>query len=336
MKYCPKPALWYNSPIIGHIIINGIITPFIGIIGIILSVISIYQLNRIKLKASLNYIQILFYMFGILYFIVQPIAGLLHCFGGEYAVYGTGIITGSYCLHKLFFMLTLYKRLLITFDHSIFEISKVYIYIFRFNILILVILLVWTVLIYILHEYTLNDLQITGYLIGLQLINIIITSQILAWTFVYRLNKLSELLRNNKSQDESYINTITKYSVLSIVSVTFTTLQPFILIISYTLFGAKSPRIYGEIITLCQCFDIFIDTICMQLSLGINMTKYAFICHYCDYNLRICCSKCHNIDIKNMAIQIKQSSNMSDVIPELPPPQLTINSNSSLFTTTDT
>mmetsp|Transcript_105434 Transcript_105434/g.128670 ORF Transcript_105434/g.128670 Transcript_105434/m.128670 type:complete len:340 (-) Transcript_105434:158-1177(-) len=339
MKYCPSPALWDDAPFSESLIVFGI-TSFIGIIGIILSVIAMYQLHKIhkkdgKLPSSLYWTQIIFYILGIIYFISQPIGAFSHCVAGSYAVYGAGTTIIVYGLHKMYLMFSLYKRLLVVFKESIFKISRTYINIFRINTVLLFMLVIWTIIILILYEYNLDSLQLLGLPIGIQLVNIIITSQILAWTFVYRLNKLSELLRNNKSEDESYINTITKYSVLSIVSVTFTTLQPFILIISYTLFGAKSPRIYGEIITLCQCFDIFIDTICMQLSLGINMTKYAFICHYCDYNLRICCNKCHNIDIKNMSIQIQQSSNMSDV-PELPPPQLTINSNSSLFTTTDT
>jgi len=304
MKYCPSPALWDDAPFSESLIVFGI-TSFIGIIGIILSVIAMYQLHKIhkkdgKLPSSLYWTQIIFYILGIIYFISQPIGAFSHCVAGSYAVYGAGTTIIVYGLHKMYLMFSLYKRLLVVFKESIFKISRTYINIFRINTVLLFMLVIWTIIILILYEYNLDSLQLLGLPIGIQLVNIIITSQILAWTFVYKLSKLTK--QNQIKQQIKLIQKITKYSVLSIISVMFTTCIPIALGIAFVFFGAKSPRISAVVQTLCQCFDIFLDTLCMLLTLQKNNNVYAFICFCCDVKLKKCCAKIHDISLKDIQL----------------------------------
>merc|ERR1711933_507088 len=112
-------------------------------------------------------------------------------------------------------------------------------------------------------------------MMGLIIFITIIISQYLAFTFVYNLQNIRrniEELTNDK-----LLKTVKKYSVLSVISVMFSTLYALMMII-ISLLGITFNHTIANITGCIICLDVFIDTLCMILSLNMNDKYYQRIC----------------------------------------------------------
>merc|ERR1712113_114019 len=84
---------------------------------------------------------------------------------------------------------------------------------------------------------------------------------------------------DSKEKGEQLIKTVKKYSILSVTSVMFSTLYSFAMI-AISMTGIWT-YFLSEGLAFVLCLDVFIDTICMILSLHINHKYYERLCCCC-------------------------------------------------------
>merc|ERR1712154_524236 len=97
--------------------------------------------------------------------------------------------------------------------------------------------------------------------------------------FVYNLHRLRKDAVDSKEKGEKLIKTVKKYSVLSVISVMFSTLFAFVMI--FVSMTGIWTYFLSEGMAFVLCLDVFIDTICMILSLHINHKYYERLCFCC-------------------------------------------------------
>ena len=135
---------------------------------------------------------------------------------------------------------------------------------------------------------------ITLGIVGIFIIIILITTQILAWMFVIKLTKLNKQTMRHSMDDtiptinnHRLLRTIRKYAVLSIFSVMFTTFYAIISIIFTNLSGKYDYQLFA-ISAIILCADVFMDTLCMTLSLSMNSKYYQLLCSCFHHNYKCC------------------------------------------------
>eukprot|EP00483_Globobulimina_turgida_P007136 UN07150 len=114
--------------------------------------------------------------------------------------------------------------------------------------------------------------------IGIQAMMILIfliTAQFLAWMFVYKLFKIKAAVVNDQVSNNDLLKTMQKYSVLSVVSVMLTTLYAVAAAIGSSMGFRHSIAV---VLAVILCLDVFIDSMCMTLSLKVNDKYYGMIC----------------------------------------------------------
>ena len=100
---------------------------------------------------------------------------------------------------------------------------------------------------------------------------VLFTVQFMAWSFVCKLNRIGK--------------TMQKYAVLNIVSISFTTIYAVFAVICVFVHIEMdhSELVYLEqtVLAVVVVMDVFIDTICMTLSLSVNDQYYRYCCYLC-------------------------------------------------------
>ena len=265
--------------------------PVMGII----SVVSLNQTRKIQVGGSktkfpkLMYIAFwIFYLSALLFAIFRPINTALWCFAPDFQGISHQILATMYAFHWYALILVLYSRLTHVFKDSAYAINRTTLSILRISIIISFILVficlvlqIWR----IVHDW------ILFVSIGIVLIVLIIIAQFLAWTFVYKLWKINSDRvdiadkQDPKSQEVNVkmLRQVKKYSVLGVISVMFTTFYALVEIVA-SIFGYRSFAVV-ETFGFMIAMDMFVDTVCMALSLGVNNRYYKYLCFIFDRNV---------------------------------------------------
>ena len=114
--------------------------------------------------------------------------------------------------------------------------------------------------------------------IGLLIVGGLCLAQFLAFTFVYNLKQIRKDAKDaNNATSESLLRTVKKYSKLSVISVMFSTVYALVMIVLGSL-NIVWNRWTFEILAIILCLDVFIDSLCMMLSLHANDKYYRALC----------------------------------------------------------
>merc|ERR1712151_212208 len=109
---------------------------------------------------------------------------------------------------------------------------------------------------------------------------VLFTVQFMAWSFVFKLGKIGK-----SAQCTSNADTIRKYAVLNIVSISFTTIYAVfgVICVSYRSSMNEFELVYLEqtVLAVVVVIDVFLDSICMTLSLNVNERYYHLCCFLC-------------------------------------------------------
>ena len=143
--------------------------------------------------------------------------------------------------------------------------------------------------------------------------------------------KLGKLNKSNKdvstNEELKQMNLITKYAILSVISVMLTTLV--IISIIYSYINNEWRYIDGAFQAITGAFDVLCDSLCMYLSLNINDKQYHYVCSLCDSECKIICAKCYtnNEETRNT---IRENTKLHSIV------SLTSLQSSALNTPTNT
>eukprot|EP01083_Nonionella_stella_P086592 240666_1 len=127
-------------------------------------------------------------------------------------------------------------------------------------------------------------------LMALYLIILLLFSQMLACTFVYKLYVLNRRTKTD-SKDNSLIELMTKYTLLAIISIIGTVSLLVILVLS-SLAEQSSDLVLVNHIS--QMSDVFLDVICVSLSMKFSANWYRRLCSGIDSKCRLCCLSLNN------------------------------------------
>ena len=234
-----------------------------------------------KFPKQLLIAQLIFYVSGIIFVISRILTSLSHCYIQTLQPHAWTTLFITYIIHKLGFILILYFKLRLVFDETPYSLQKRTIYSLY---LVYIICLILPISAMILKEqYIIKKEYITfrEYLVILSIATflVIMTIQFLAWIFVYKLYQIGRAVN-----DDTNLKTMRKYSILNIISIIFTSLYAICALLA-GIFGKEEDQyLAGAIMAVIICFDVFIDTICMTLSLNVNERYYRYFCYFCAKN----------------------------------------------------
>ena len=312
VKYCNNDLM---EPMFSELISLGIYIIF-GVMTTYFCIHACIQINIINKKTpftkGLYYSQMIFFITALGYFIFRVPVNILNCFVSDRRIYLLFwlVMIVLFGLHYLTLILTLFYRLESVFSNTILQLSNKSKVLFYLNFGFLIVFGFTTVGLILANIYILIFYLLA---FGIILLNLTVLAQILAWTFVSKLGKLN---RNNKAvsteMELKFMDTITKYAILSVTSVMFTTFV--LLSIIYSALKSEWSYIDGVLQAIGAVLDVFIDTLCMYLSLSVNNRMYYYICWFCDIKCKLLCVKNYSNNketrdtIKEMA---RQSTRLS-------------------------
>lgn len=225
--------------------------------------------------------QWVFYLSSLLFAISRILTTIFNCWSFKYQPITYNGLSITYIIHWFSFLLISYGRLRSVFQDTVYEINKKTIYCLSF---MFIFMFCFSIFVGILVSLGMEIGFVFG---GLVLIMVLITAQYLTWSFVHKLRKLRNVSSsdiNNIDKTNQLSNTVKKYSVLSVISVTFSTLYVIILIILAVSGINFNVHWIIEVLALILCLDVFIDSLCMSLTLKVNDKYYKYLCYICDHD----------------------------------------------------
>eukprot|EP01084_Bolivina_argentea_P267061 453209_1 len=255
----------------------------IGCIQTVLCIISLYQVMQIHRKKHFTNLllisQWIFYCSSLIFGISRICGNITWCFVPVYDNLTFMLCAVTYTIHW-YALFILYSRLRQVFDDTLYQLNKTTVNIIQFTLGFLV---VGTVAINILLGLEKGGVFVLRFCIGLLVVAALIVAQFLSFIFVYNLRKIHKetILSSNKLHSNKMLETVRKYSILSVISVMASTCYS--ITIFMAAFGAINYEKSLAALTIFLVLDVFIDTICMTLSLSVNDT----------YFRRICCIQCY-------------------------------------------
>lgn len=310
---------------IPSIIINGIFTLIISSIATV----SLYHMVKSHLNKTTDSTiskqifrqQTLFYVTCIVYAISRLPDIITWCYYHESPINTITHIASTVCygIHWTIYLVILYLRLYHVFKDSVLEISKCMNKLVLFIIISSVPYGAFIVIGFIRIGFETGLLLYLFYLIGL-----LVFSQCLAFAFIHKLYKLNQYERNN---NDIFVNTtrsnanerndlteiMTKYTVLALISIIGTTMIVIVYVIGSISGDAESPEIYLLSI-VGQMLDVFIDVVCVSLSMKFYKSYYQRICKRIDIKCKDCCANMVNkhdidlVDVNSNSTKINLSS----------------------------
>eukprot|EP01083_Nonionella_stella_P086591 240664_1 len=229
----------------------------------------------------------LFYFMCIIYAMNRIPDAFLACYYNDSSFkricYGISLV--SYNYHWWSFLLILFLRVINIFKDTSLQTSKCY------NVISLCI--IWStppLSIVIMVVFLTISTKIGFLLMALYLIILLLFSQMLACTFVYKLYVLNRRTKTD-SKDNSLIELMTKYTLLAIISIIGTVSLLVILVLS-SLAEQSSDLVLVNHIS--QMSDVFLDVICVSLSMKFSANWYRRLCSGIDSKCRLCCLSLNN------------------------------------------
>ena len=181
----------------------------------------------------------------------------------------------EYCYTLMGYSLlaSIYCRLRIVFDDTIFELSKPTKYILAVSLVIQYTLSTAATIL----SYIIRDVILKVY-IGLY-IPYFALSTILVVMFVRKLKELYVNTDNNIQNCNPVITQLTiKFTILAVVQYSVTVLTMFVYVLTVHIFGAVYDNIYW--ITMYY-MDVFVNMICLYLQYKMGNNDYNKYCKYC-------------------------------------------------------
>ena len=258
----------------------------VGLLQFGLVIISLKQIMDLYHKSSypkrLCISQWIFYITSLLFAICRILTSIFYCFINEYTIYPFDGIYLFICIHLFAFLVILYLRLRLVFDQSVHKLQRVTTY------------FIWFILTFLITAAI-------GLLVGMILFHIsapskpyfacgaaiafvfVITAQWLSWMFMCKMHKMRKMRtplsgKIDSDIDQRYINTIRKYGILSIISVMLTT--TYIVMAVILVFSSASYEM-NKFVAIILSLEVFIDSICMTLSLKVNERYFKYFCYWC-------------------------------------------------------
>jgi len=112
-------------------------------------------------------------------------------------------------------------------------------------------------------------------------------SLVLAFTFVRRLFNLNRL---RKSDQDEFVQIMTRMTIIAIVSVTASVVVSVTLIVAGSYGANYTPWSYLILITALSA-DVLVDVICIALPLASYDKHYQCLCSRCDAQCKVCCAR---------------------------------------------
>lgn len=274
-----------NRNIVGEIT-SLLIDAAVTILVIIIAILSLYHMRNYHKNTqafpSLLYVpQIIFYISNILFVIFLMITHFGECFDRFYAETWILMVL-FYAIHWFSLLALLFFRLYCIFKQTAFPISSLY------KIILLILVSIDTLLLLVvIYSGVISFNEIINSLSSATAVFIAICiSQILSITFIYKLYQV------NKMQDEirqGLINMMTKYTIITIISVSISTLTVLLIIIQIFAVTENTQRIWNIFVWKGFLFDVFIDSISTSLSFQFYSDHYQIICKFCDMKCKKLC-----------------------------------------------
>ena len=269
-------------------IISLIIDVIVTILIVIISIIALYFMRNYHINSKpfpkLLYIpQIIFYLSNILFVIFYLITNISICVYNLIEIIWVLMVL-FYATHWFSLLTLLFFRLYFIFEQTAFKISISFKIIIGVLVSVDVILLLITIYSGVIqHDENINLVSAAA-AIFLAIFN----SQLLAFTFVYKLYKV------NKMQEETQIGLIsmmTKYTIIAIISVSMSTLTVLLMTIQGFVVTSTSPsfRIWEIFVWKGFLFDVLIDSCSTSLSFQFYRDYYHRICGFCDIRCKRFC-----------------------------------------------
>eukprot|EP01084_Bolivina_argentea_P093020 167307_1 len=245
-----------------------------------LCVVALFQTKKShKLSKLLFRAQCTFYLSALLFGISRLSNTIFYCFIPDLEGITHQMLNVTYSIHWVSLVIILYGRLIFVFKDTSHAIGKKTTYCIPTLIIICSMSACACILLQIFSSI---PAQIMQTMIGFILIILIIIAQYLAWRFVFELKKLRKY--PNDSVNIEVMKSVKKYSVLWVISVMFTTLYALGTLIVSVIFGGNTYATL-ETFAVIIALDVFVDTVCMTLSLKNNDKYYQYICICCVYNM---------------------------------------------------
>eukprot|EP01084_Bolivina_argentea_P295896 509551_1 len=211
----------------------------------------------------------------------------------------------SYYFHWIALLLILYLRMSSVFHSTSLQVTKccniislfILVGSIPFGFLVLALAAVW--------------FTFTMFAMAFNLLILIIFSQCLTFTFIYKLYKLNKSQKDNfsdKTKHNRLVNIMTKYTILTIVSLVASTATLLVLIIVSFVFVFYNPEMY--LLTLvAQMLDVLVDSVAVSLTMKFNEKYYVMLCNKMDKICKSCCFSVANGGKHTIALSRSMSSN---------------------------
>ena len=206
----------------------------------------------------------IFYINCFIFAVSRMITTIFFCFIPKYNKIPWSILFLSYVFHLFGLELVLFIRLKAVFDTTSECISTKYAY---FTYIGWILRISTGLGILVMNIMQMGSAPSVLGMITLVMLYTLFATQFLAWTFVYKLNKIRKGSSESADvhSDIKLIDTMRKYAVLSVVSVMSTTLYAIMTIIAAPV-GEMYRYEVDVSLALFVCFDVFLHTVCMVLS----------------------------------------------------------------------
>ena len=211
-----------------------------------------------------------FYCSAILFAVSRVSTTLCYCFAPYLLDIPWNLVNFSYSIHLITLLFILFERLRSVFGWTacLRSLSATIILIFAAGSSMLILVAVE------------GGVDFYWMLIGLLVFAVLVIAQVLAWLLVYKLLQMRKnTIQSSQSSDEKVQQLVRKYAVLSVISVTFSTFAALIIIVFSTTGATGSQRHFmAEFFAGFVSLDVFLDSLCMTLSLSVNDKHYRSIC----------------------------------------------------------
>lgn len=246
-----------------------------------LCIIAYFQMRKVQkdngsMKRATRLALFIFYGCCIIFAVSRIATTITFCFAFEYNDIPWSILFLSYVIHLLSLEFVLFMRLRVVFDTTSESISKKYCYFTYFGWIIRLLMGLAALAMSIMQMG--SGPSILG-MITLAMLYTLFATQFLAWTFVWKLNKIRKCTTGsaNIETDMKLLDTMRKYAVLSVVSVMSTTLYAIMTVIAAPVGQVHAYKI-DAVLSVLVCFDVFLHTTCMVLSIVANDGIYRMFC----------------------------------------------------------
>ena len=249
-------------------------------VQILICVVALYEVRQLHKSITFPTLMLLskwlFYLSSIAFSICRVVATIAYCFSPKYYTIPRNLLNVAYTVHWVGVLLIYFGRLKLVFNDTSHKVSSRTIHCFSITFIILFVLSIASIIgLYLGYAYF-------NIIAGLIVIAAVILSQVLAWTFVGKLKAIQhDVGMDNIAQRDKLTNTVKKYSVLSVTSVTGSSVTALSILISLGTMREEDEYMVSTIIGLIAVMDVFVDSLCMTLSLYTNDKYFRKLCCIC-------------------------------------------------------